>query len=56
MYRYRMKDVDCKQKAPFICQYNQGKKMNVVYDTVKMQNTYQNIVFSNCVNPESHLG
>jgi hypothetical protein len=24
VYRYRMKDVDCKVKAPFICKYNPG--------------------------------
>ena len=24
LYRYRMKDVDCKTPAPFICKFNPG--------------------------------
>ena len=27
-YKYKWKDVDCKTKAPFICQYNPG---NYIY-------------------------
>jgi hypothetical protein len=30
-YRYRMKDVDCQLKAPFICQYNPGYYFNFSY-------------------------
>jgi hypothetical protein len=32
-YRYRMKDVSCQEKAPFICQYNPGKKLYIAYIT-----------------------
>ena len=27
-FRYRIKDVECQTEAPFICQYNPGRKKN----------------------------
>ena len=36
IYRYRMKDVDCKTKAPFICRYNPGSNPMQIQFTRKM--------------------
>ena len=36
-YKYKWKDVDCKTKAPFICQYNPG---NYVYLDLFFASTY----------------